>query len=171
MSLHQPISQITRPQRKRETFIFETGRRPIHHRLHSDKVWRGCDRKLPTGTEARSFRTTVPIPSAAMLDLESGQWSPQLNPSPEPLLTGTFVCYTATSPELYLVDRAGCSNRRQVGGNPCRHPPTTQLAEYPHGSVVLFARPNLVVWRGFLYGNDVRGDMVSTGWMWRPEMR
>lgn len=109
-------------------------------------------------------------PFGGMLDLESGQWSPLLNPPPEPLLSRTFVGYTAPAPELYLVGNGWLFEPATGRWQSLPAPPDDSALGIPrHGSVVLFAGPDLVVWGGFLYGDDGRGEMVSTGWMWRPE--
>jgi len=108
-------------------------------------------------------------PQGGILDVETGEWLPLPDPPANPYIPGTFIGYAAGSPSRYLSGYGWLFDPVTGQWESLPAPPDNSSIPVPrNGSAVLFAGPDLVVWGGFLYGDDGRGEMVSTGWMWRP---
>lgn len=111
-----------------------------------------------------------PYPYGGILDLDSGEWSELPDPPDDPYVPGALIRYSADSPDWYLTGHGWLFNPGTGEWRSLPAPPDNPSIPLPvEQSVVLFAGPDLVVWGGFLYEEDGYGDMVNTGWMWRPE--
>jgi hypothetical protein len=87
----------------------------------------------------------------------------------DPYVPGAFIGYSAGSPHELLSGYGWLFDPATGRWQSLPAPPDNSSLPMPrNGSTVLFAGPDLVVWGGFLYGEDGRGEMVATGWMWRP---
>jgi len=108
-------------------------------------------------------------PRGGILDLESGEWLPLPDPPADPYVPGAFIGYSAGSQDELLSGYGWLFDPGTSRWQSVPAPPDNSSLPVPRdGSTVLFAGPDLVVWGGFLYGEDGRGEMVATGWMWRP---
>lgn len=108
-------------------------------------------------------------PRGGILELESGEWLALPDPPVDPYVPGAFIGYSAGSPDELLSGYGWLFDPATGRWQSLPAPPDNSSIPVPrNGSTVLFAGPDLVVWGGFLYGEDGRGEMVATGWMWRP---
>ena len=111
-----------------------------------------------------------PYPHGGILDLESGEWSELPGPPDDPYVPGALIRYSADSPDWYLTGYGWLFNPRTGEWRSLLAPPDNpSIPLTVEQSVVAFAGPDLVVWGGFLYDEDGYGEIVNTGWMWRPE--
>ena len=109
-------------------------------------------------------------PFGGILDLESGEWSELPDPPGDLYVPGALLRYAAVSPDWYLTGYGWMFNPGTGEWRFLPAPPDNPSIPLPiEQSAVLFAGPDLVVWGGFLYEEDGYGEMVNTGWMWRPE--
>lgn len=111
-----------------------------------------------------------PYPYGGILDLETGEWSELPDPPGDLYVPGALIRYSADSPDWYLTGYGWLFNPGTGEWRPLPAPPDNpSIPLTVEQSVVRFAGPDLVVWGGFLYEEDGYGEMVNTGWMWRPE--